>query len=282
MARRQEMYTELNERLDEAANEGAFNDIDPNLIRLMHGITPTSVSFAGRLAVPESYDPNHGPALLMTHPGEACSVNVRDVARLSLNRVVTNHRLSKPDFAPDIRTHDQHTLGKASGIDLRFMPWTLDSKPQTDIRVPIVITLRHDDAASTTMPASVISGLSQWDFYLYTDLYDPMLVLPHHTVDAMRERRVQAAVYTVEQNIGCHKDMPTVAELASPYQTYDDPEQLGPQIRKDVIEASKKAGQQDILGLALAAVTLSRMLAEPESGALTIRERMAYKAAGLI
>jgi hypothetical protein len=283
LAERQPIYDDIMLTAQRAIDDGAFEGLDPAIPRLFEGAIPTGLKRNNMLDVPRNYDPGDGPLVLVVRPGEDVTCTAARVVTRSTQRIATNagfHALAslKPPGADMERQ-----IPESNGVYFVDVPWDDKGLPQPTLHVPVVLQLHTGLLNEVGIPSTVGHELDHWDFLLHPTISynraEPEI--PKNLLLTTMERRAYASSYQIEQNMRQHQNMPSPAELAESCRA-DDPEEAGRIIRSTFMDAVKKHIDLLLYPHSLAAVAITHLFADSESGQVTAAEIAAYKAAEYI
>lgn len=281
LAERRPLFDAAVACLEAHANSGAFEGVNPKILDLMDGMIPIGLDRKNRVVLPDSYDPEKGPPVLILRDREYPVIPFSKDFLKSLRVVECNAAIDELKFKSKI-------LKKSRAVSenpcVMLTTLLVSSQSNTPVTLPKLISLPSEDTDSRTLPVTIAHELDHWDYWLHEATFhyglnkEPKFLMELVT---RAERRAYKTSYQVEKNLGYHALMPSVEVFASRYR-HMEPAEAGPRSRIDFTRDRLASDSPFGLPFSLAALALSHLYGLKDTSDVSYEEITAYEAAGLI
>ncbi|HEX8227227.1 MAG TPA: hypothetical protein VF572_05160 [Candidatus Saccharimonadales bacterium] len=273
------LYDELVTNVRHARQDGAFEVVDPAILDLMEGATPVGLDARGRMQIPDWYDPEDGPAVLMTFPGERSKVRYSKGMEKSIGAVSRKTDIDTPAEPGGKR----YTGPTKQNPYVRHIVYDIEDggMGSLDVAAPLYLMMPSACTTPNLAPPLYAHEVDHWEFFMRRaprlyDLHGPRY--DFRQLKTVGEKSGYDVSYLTEYNMGFHRGMPSPDEFAAEFIGLP-PEEAGERVSVAFRERRTASPIGNDLKASLGARALTILFGSPGEMAVNEDEVIAYTSA---
>lgn len=218
------LFRDTMSAFNEMTANGVFDGIDQNVLDYVKAAEPVGVNRSGRIVLPDSYQPENGPPVLLLQPGEkerVFKMKGTPVEAAMTESIASQSRV-RVTIDPSLLNHQTSPLGDfGAAINTQQITITRTGQEQNPYQLCIPrIMLVSPDIPRESLPPILVHETDHWNFYLNTAgrlQSNPARHYSRPELASITEKSAYAITHRMAVNLGTCATSLSVADIAHKY-----------------------------------------------------------------